>query len=161
MIGDVNLFLKGARGDEEFEAEVEIMIAGAVFSRFVLPSYILTTSQCSEPSSRRKGLALSALQLFLTYITSPPASASPRTPSSPSTSTNTYTHPIPILPSHLVARVSATNIPSISMFTKLGFDVTKRVEVFNEVEMRLKDAGKGWAAREEEGWAKGVVVEYA
>ena len=47
------------------------------------------------------------------------------------------------------------------MFTKLGFDVTKRVEVFNEVEMRLRDAGNGWAAREEEGWAKGVVVEYA
>lgn len=29
MIGDVNLFLKGSPGDEDFEAEVEIMIAGA------------------------------------------------------------------------------------------------------------------------------------
>ena len=29
MIGDANLFLKGAPGEDEFEAEVEIMIAGA------------------------------------------------------------------------------------------------------------------------------------
>lgn len=29
MVGDVNLFLKGPRGDPEFEVEVEIMIAGA------------------------------------------------------------------------------------------------------------------------------------
>ena len=29
MIGDVNLFLKGHPDDEDFEAEVEIMIAGA------------------------------------------------------------------------------------------------------------------------------------
>jgi hypothetical protein len=28
MIGDVNLFLKGDPADEDFEAEVEIMIAG-------------------------------------------------------------------------------------------------------------------------------------
>ena len=28
MIGDVNIFLKGDPGQEDFEAEVEIMIAG-------------------------------------------------------------------------------------------------------------------------------------
>lgn len=28
MVGDVNLFLKGNPSDEDFEAEVEIMIAG-------------------------------------------------------------------------------------------------------------------------------------
>jgi len=28
MVGDVNIFLKGTPGDEEFEAEAEIMIAG-------------------------------------------------------------------------------------------------------------------------------------
>ena len=28
MVGDVNLFLKGAPDDEDFEAEAEIMIAG-------------------------------------------------------------------------------------------------------------------------------------
>ena len=28
MIGDANLFLKGTPGEDEFEAEVEIMIAG-------------------------------------------------------------------------------------------------------------------------------------
>ena len=31
MVGDVNLFLKGLYGDEDFEAEVEIMIAGGYY----------------------------------------------------------------------------------------------------------------------------------
>ena len=32
MIGDVNLFLKGSQEDEEFESEIEIMIAGSLTS---------------------------------------------------------------------------------------------------------------------------------
>ena len=32
MVGDVNLFLKGTTEDEDFEAEVEIMIAGKPMS---------------------------------------------------------------------------------------------------------------------------------
>ena len=28
MVGDVNIFLKGTPGDQDFEAEAEIMIAG-------------------------------------------------------------------------------------------------------------------------------------
>ena len=31
MIGDANLFLKGTPGEDEFEAEVEIMIAGEYY----------------------------------------------------------------------------------------------------------------------------------
>ncbi|KAH9920553.1 acyl-CoA N-acyltransferase [Epithele typhae] len=49
MVGDVNLFLKGSPADDDFEAEVEIMIA--------------------EPAHRRKGLAHAALQLLLAYAT--------------------------------------------------------------------------------------------
>ena len=30
MVGDVNLFLKGVPGEDDFEAEVEIMIAGVL-----------------------------------------------------------------------------------------------------------------------------------
>jgi hypothetical protein len=37
MIGDVNLFLKGSSKDEDFEIEVEIMIAGV----YISPSRIL------------------------------------------------------------------------------------------------------------------------
>ena len=44
--------------------------------------------------------------------------------------------PLRIPPSCLVTRISDTNIPSIRLFEKLGFVVTKRVEVFREVEMR-------------------------
>ena len=36
----------------------------------------------------------------------------------------------------MLARISDVNIPSIRLFEKLGFMVTKRVEVFQEVEMR-------------------------
>ncbi|GBE78730.1 N-acetyltransferase 9-like protein [Sparassis crispa] len=50
MIGDVNLFLKGLPHEEEFEAEVEVMIA--------------------EPAFRCRGLASAAVQLMLSYATS-------------------------------------------------------------------------------------------
>ena len=33
MVGDVNIFLKGTPGDQEFEAEAEIMIAGELTLR--------------------------------------------------------------------------------------------------------------------------------
>ena len=33
MVGDVNLFFKGKEGEEDFEVEVEIMIAGEVVIR--------------------------------------------------------------------------------------------------------------------------------
>lgn len=44
--------------------------------------------------------------------------------------------PLRIPPSCLVTRISDTNIPSIRLFEKLGFVVTKRVEIFREVEMK-------------------------
>ena len=46
--------------------------------------------------------------------------------------------PLRIPPSCLVTRISDTNIPSIRLFEKLGFVVTKRVEVFREVELRYR-----------------------
>lgn len=41
-----------------------------------------------------------------------------------------------IPPTCLVTRISESNIASIRLFEKLGFRVTKKVEVFSEVEMR-------------------------
>ena len=54
--------------------------------------------------------------------------------------------PLKIPPSCLVTRISDTNIPSIRLFEKLGFVVTKRVEVFREVEMKYR---RRWLACEE------------
>ncbi|KAI0762239.1 GNAT domain-containing protein [Fomes fomentarius] len=99
MIGDVNIFLKGLPDQEDFEAEVEIMIA--------------------EPAYRRKGIAYTALQLMLSYATDP---------SSPS--------PLPVPQERLVARIGEKNEASIRLFEKLGFSITKRVAVFEEVELR-------------------------
>ncbi|KDQ51392.1 hypothetical protein JAAARDRAFT_41240 [Jaapia argillacea MUCL 33604] len=123
MIGDVNLFLKGSPHaedggeDPDFEAEVEIMIA--------------------EPEYRRKGHALSALGLLLSYVTSPfPPPESTSNPLHLDSPAKLAPIPFPLLPKHLVSRVAETNTPSIRLFEKVGFDVVKRVAVFGEVEMR-------------------------
>jgi L-amino acid N-acyltransferase YncA len=42
-------------------------------------------------------------------------------------------HRIP--PEALTARIGISNLASIALFEKLGFRVTKKVEVFGEVEM--------------------------
>jgi RimJ/RimL family protein N-acetyltransferase len=153
MIGDVNLFLKGLKDEEDFEAEVEIMIAGLGLHCISVRNDL--HARTTEPSYRRKGLALSSLQLFLSYATSAPGSL-------PSQLANgAYSSPLPVQPSNLVVRISASNSPSINMFTKLGFVETKRVEVFNEVEMRLCKAGEVRKERMgEDSWSKGTVVWY-
>jgi len=57
--------------------------------------------------------------------------------------------PLPILnPTKFVARISQSNEGSIALFKKLGFFVTKTVEVFGEVEMRYMRSGF-WEAGEE------------
>ncbi|CAE6422307.1 unnamed protein product [Rhizoctonia solani] len=102
MIGDVNLFLKGAETDDgdRKEAEVEIMIA--------------------ERGYRRKGLAFEALQMFLSYTTT-------RDQDVPGLALDPY---------QLVVRIGGSNTPSRELFKRLGFVVSKEVEVFDEVEMR-------------------------
>ncbi|EIW84121.1 hypothetical protein CONPUDRAFT_151165 [Coniophora puteana RWD-64-598 SS2] len=116
MIGDVNLFLKGDVDDPEsdFEAEAEIMIA--------------------EPTYRRQGLALEALQLMLSFATTSRfiASTSVVIPEP-----DTTLRPLPIDTSILVVRISASNAPSVALFRCLGFKIVRHVEVFNELEMRF------------------------
>jgi len=118
MVGDVNMFFKGTAADDDFEVEVEIMIA--------------------EKPYRRKGLASSALQLMLRYATSTKSSS------------------LPVHPKHLVVRIGDKNVPSINMFRKLGFAVTKHVEVFSEIEMRLEDP----RIEPSKVWFGGEAVEY-
>jgi hypothetical protein len=45
---------------------------------------------------------------------------------------------IPVDPLRLVAEIGNANEASIRLFEKLGFEKTKVVEVFNEVEMRFR-----------------------
>lgn len=134
MVGDVNLFLKGSvpsssnhldfqrprGGDDEnrdtFEAEVEIMIAETVY--------------------RRRGFAFEALQLILRYATGAPSTYFGSPSSAASAVDATLVSPLNIPPTCLVTRISESNTASISLFEKLGFRLTKKVEVFREVEMR-------------------------
>ena len=84
----------------------------------------------AEPAYRRKGVAYTALQLMLSYATD---AASPA--------------PLPVPKERLVARIGEKNEPSIRLFEKLGFSVTKRVAVFEEVELRFTPGGdRAWIA---------------
>jgi L-amino acid N-acyltransferase YncA len=42
-----------------------------------------------------------------------------------------------LAPSMLVARIAQSNVPSMSLFQKLGFTVAKEVNIFGEIEMRF------------------------
>jgi L-amino acid N-acyltransferase YncA len=64
---------------------------------------------------------LTALQMLLSYATSPDAPA-----------------PLPVPKERLVVRIGEKNEPSIKLFEKLGFAITKRVAVFEEIEMRFQ-----------------------
>ncbi|EKM74964.1 hypothetical protein AGABI1DRAFT_47168 [Agaricus bisporus var. burnettii JB137-S8] len=48
-----------------------------------------------------------------------------------------------IAPDRLVVRISDSNEPSIRLFEKLGFKTTKKVEIFQEVEMRWRKPETG------------------
>ncbi|KAA1476303.1 hypothetical protein DENSPDRAFT_843215, partial [Dentipellis sp. KUC8613] len=134
MVGDVNLFLKGAPADDDFEAELEVMIA--------------------EPAYRRRGLAHRALSLLLAFVTAPPSLPPSSAASSSSPPPNSTTpSPFPIPPHALVARIGASNAPSIALFRALGFEVVRTVEVFQEVEMRVRagdeeEVGERWKGGE-------------
>jgi RimJ/RimL family protein N-acetyltransferase len=81
----------------------------------VAPSVSLS-HRLTEPEYRRKGLAHAALSAFLHYAVTC------------------------VLPSDpvLVALISATNMASIRLFEKLGFEQVKEPNYFDEIEMRFR-----------------------
>ncbi|KAE9395725.1 hypothetical protein BT96DRAFT_922656 [Gymnopus androsaceus JB14] len=130
MVGDVNIFFSGSPmsvldsrtkpasdDDQEFTAEAEVMIA--------------------EVSYRRRGYAEEALRLMFQYTTGCPAGYFTPHPQMEASLTGVhYKMPFTIPPSSLITRISDTNTPSIKLFEKLGFRITKHIQVFEEVEMR-------------------------
>ncbi|KZS91818.1 hypothetical protein SISNIDRAFT_456399 [Sistotremastrum niveocremeum HHB9708] len=87
----------------------------------------------ADPAYRRTGRASESLQLILTYA---------------------LTHPhLLVPPQSLVVRIGMENEPSIRLFQGLGFHVVKTVEVFGEVELRLRlnEGNEGLARNEFEG----------
>ena len=91
-------------------------------------SELITThvllSSFPEPDYRRKGLASRALQLMFSYVTAPDSKP-----------------PLPVSRESLVVRIGDKNTASIALFQKLGFEITKRVAIFEETELRY--TGKG------------------
>ena len=83
-----------------------------------------------SPLCRRKGYASQALELMMDYsITLPSLGLSPK---------------------DFVVKVGKGNIGSIRMFEKMGFGIVKEVEVFGEVEMKLRDPMSWSGARANE-----------
>ncbi|KAF8440295.1 GNAT domain-containing protein [Boletus edulis BED1] len=115
MIGDVNIFLKGDPHDEDFEAEVGVMIA--------------------EESYRGKGLALEALRLMLSYVTASPALF---TNPSPTLTLPNPPFPFPIRSDSLAVRIGQENRASTRLFERLGFVETRGANAFGEKEMRIR-----------------------
>lgn len=140
MVGDVNLFVKGSPEEGIDEVEAEVMIAGKkpLFT-VLLPCFshtipFLISLYNLEPAYRKKGVAFSALNLMFGYATSPDGPEVLR-----------------IKPEKLVARIGEDNMGSIRLFEKLGFQITKRVAIFHEVEMRHRGDAK---------WVSGTAIEY-
>lgn len=77
-----------------------------------------------EPDYRRKGFASRALQLMFSYATAPDSKP-----------------PLPLSEESLVVRIGDKNTASIALFRKLGFEITKRVAVFEETELRYTGRG--------------------
>ena len=96
-----------------------------------VPNFVQFSDSITESAYRRQGHASEALQLLFSFATS-----------------HSYPPLLPITADKIVARIGEANSASIALFSKLGFVVTKRVKVFEEVEMRLVDpsASKAWAS---------------
>jgi hypothetical protein len=165
MVGDVNLFLKGPRPnsalsasdtidkDIDFEVEIEIMIAGNCFLSYTAQQYSGFNIN-TERTYWRKGFALESILLLLGYATgkgldflssipSSGASSFPHLDLRPyleyiQTTQAPYSLTSIITPDRLVVRISDSNEASIHLFERLGFEIVKRVEVFQEVEMRWR-----------------------
>jgi GNAT superfamily N-acetyltransferase len=141
MIGDVNLFLASSVDETELEGEVEIMIAGDISLNLCSPN----SDKLTEPAYRRRGLARAALSAFLRYATSHEICFV-------SHEQTQETIRAPINPSRLLVRIGQSNTPSIALFSKLGFTITKEANVFGEVEMRFTsgDEEKWWGQQSTE-----------
>ncbi|KAF8205516.1 hypothetical protein K438DRAFT_1817970 [Mycena galopus ATCC 62051] len=111
IIGDVNIFLHGSPASaHQYRTSDE--------DEFHAEAEVMI----AEREYRRKGLAMEALQLMLgRFLCENPLIS------------------VPVPPTSLLVRVSESNVPSIRLFEKLGFHITKRVEVFGEVEMRWRE----------------------
>jgi RimJ/RimL family protein N-acetyltransferase len=155
MVGDVNLFLKGEVMDEDFEVEVEIMIAGEYALRCIYRAPTQLLHILPEPSYRRKGYATEALQLLLSSTTSLPNAAAPET-----SAACIRRPPLPLPRDRLVVRIGALNKASVALFRSLGFKITKHVEVFDELEMRfVSDSTGASSSMERRDWRTGIVHE--
>lgn len=95
-----------------------------------------------EPAYRRRGLARTVLSAFLHYATNHDICAI--LPTENNEVSNSLRRPVDS--SRLLVRIGELNTPSIALFTKLGFSITKGANVFGEIEMRYtgEDRRKWW-----------------
>lgn len=69
-------------------------------------------------------MAFAALQLMFSYACS------------------TNEDPLPIMTDRFVARIGERNEASIALYKKLGFEVTRHVSAFEEIELRIRGTAR-------------------
>lgn len=115
MVGDVNLFLSDAE-DDETEAGCETHEIEKTASAAPVRKQGELEIMIAEKDARRKGYASRALKLMICYAM----------------------QKLHLGPEDFLVRIGMDNESSIHMFERLGFEVVKTVEVFREVEMRIR-----------------------
>ncbi|KAJ2927011.1 hypothetical protein H1R20_g10095, partial [Candolleomyces eurysporus] len=121
MVGDVNIFLYGSLQNLQSPLKAHLSEDGEEDED---AGHAEAEIMIAEPSYRRRGYAREALQLMLQYATGHPFCS------------YTIDSPLKISPTRLLTRISEKNEASITLFEKLGFNITKRIPVFSEIEMR-------------------------
>ncbi|GAW00116.1 acyl- N-acyltransferase [Lentinula edodes] len=115
MVGDVNIFFSGTPLSVSESTNSPPFDDG---QEFTAEAEIMI----AEPLYRRRGYA----------------QENPRVETSQGEDTRQVSVKLPhsIPPTSLITRISDKNTPSIKLFERLGFRITKHVEVFEEVELR-------------------------
>lgn len=150
MLGDVNLFLHSEEEEEEEGsepdddegersrrrdsrvAELEIMLP----PRPTSPSPSSSSSASTSTHRPRTGIAFETLRTFMTYARGA----------------------LDLDRGAFIVKIGYDNEPSLSLFRKLGFVETKRVDVFREVEMRYPRSSMTTSRSKEFEWERDVAV---
>ncbi|WFD42356.1 hypothetical protein MPSI1_000998 [Malassezia psittaci] len=135
MAGDVNVFLHRDQENENgVEEEGQTSVNSAVGTTWGELEVMI-----GAPEYRRRGLAREALALLLYYITANPTPTPVQQDHEPSA--------LPLKPDHLLVRIKADNMASISLFSSMGFSQRKFIAVFNEVELGVTDTKRLWCKK--------------
>lgn len=147
MVGDINFFLYPWDDDDEEEEDGKVGEKEGTESSWCVGEVDVMIANYED---RGRGLGKAAVSTFLHYIWSNRDAILAEHQAATSTG-----HSRRLEMKLLMAKIKATNAPSIALFKSLGFEQEGDVNYFGEVKMVLRDFGS--IAKRPEGFE---VVEY-